>query len=71
MVLKLLKPAEIATMLGISLRQVWRLRDAGKLPAPVKVNRATRWREDDIANWILEGCPNMRAAREQLRKVSR
>jgi len=34
----------VAALLGCSARQVFRLSDAGRLPAPVRVGRLIRWR---------------------------
>ena len=40
-------------------RATWhRLRAAGKLPAPVKLGRALRWRRDEIVAWINANCPD-------------
>ncbi|HNS21857.1 MAG TPA: helix-turn-helix domain-containing protein [Sedimentisphaerales bacterium] len=51
---------ELAEMLGISLRQVWRLSSAGKLPRPLKVGGSVRWDRDEILRWFREGCPDRR-----------
>ncbi len=50
----------LARMLHLSHRTVWRLRDAGKLPAPVKLAGCVRWREAEISEWIAAGCPAVR-----------
>lgn len=46
----------------ISTRQVWRLRDAGAMPAPLKLGdgRCLRWDAATIQEWIIAGCPNVR-----------
>jgi prophage regulatory protein len=54
---KLLKVGDVATLAQISTRSVWRLRDAGKIPMPVRVGGQVRWRFSDITQWIAEGCP--------------
>lgn len=64
----LLTASDVAAALGVSARQVWRLRDRGALPAPVRVGGSTRWRSGDIQSWIDAGCPNVRAVAEQARK---
>lgn len=48
---------ELATLLGLSARTVWRMHSAGRLPAPVKLGRAVRWRQKEIDAWIEAGCP--------------
>jgi predicted DNA-binding transcriptional regulator AlpA len=50
---RLLKAIDVATSLGISQRQLWRLRATGELPAPVRVGRrCIRWRVEDITRFI-------------------
>ncbi|ADG68471.1 Prophage CP4-57 regulatory [Planctopirus limnophila DSM 3776] len=58
----------VASMLSISLRTLWRMRSAGKLPAPVRVGKSTRWRVSDIQEWIAAGCPVPMAPPLQKRK---
>ena len=55
----LLIPAgEVARLLGISKRTLWRLLSAGKLPAPVRLGNNVRWRLDEVQQWISQGCPS-------------
>ena len=54
---------QIATMLNVGIATVWRWRDAGKLPSPVKIGAIVRWRRDDIERWIADGCPDMRGGK--------
>ena len=49
----------LAQMLEISVRTLWRLRAAGKLPAPVRLGGSVRWRPRDIESWITAGCPKV------------
>lgn len=44
-------------MMQISERTLWRLQSAGKLPRPVRIGRSTRWRLEEIREWIERGCP--------------
>lgn len=46
----------VGKVLGISARQVWRLRDQGLLPAPVRLNSSVRWRVEDIEDFVDAGC---------------
>ena len=48
---------ELATMLAIGERTLWRLLASGKLVEPVKIGGATRWRVEDVETWIEAGCP--------------
>lgn len=50
-----------ATMCCCSTRTVRRLADAGKMPRPVKLGRLVRWRRDELARWLSEGCPTVRS----------
>jgi len=58
----LLSVKDVAHKLGTSTRFVWGLRDAGKLPAPIKLGRLCKWRLSDIEEWIAQGCPTCRPA---------
>ncbi len=48
---------ELARMLKISMRSLWRLRSAGLLPAPIQLGGSIRWRANDVFQWIAKGCP--------------
>jgi len=52
----LLTDQQTAELIGISRRQVHRLRSTGDLPAPVQVPgcRMTRWRRADIEEFVEE-----------------
>ena len=53
----LLPVGEVAKMLGLSERTVYRLSDAGNMPAPVKLGADVRWRTKELETWIEDGCP--------------
>ena len=53
----LLTVAEVAKVLRISTRSVWRLVNTGKLIKPVRIGGSIRWRRTDLENWIVRGCP--------------
>ena len=57
----LLSAENLAKMLDVSVRTLWRLRSSGKLPRPVKIGGSVRWRADEVREWIAEGCPVLRA----------
>ncbi len=48
----LLRARELAALLAISIRTVWRLTAAGDLPAPVRFGGTTRWRHSDVVRFI-------------------
>ena len=48
---------QLAKVLQVSIRSVWRMRSAGQVPPPVKIGGGVRWRVRDVQSWIDEGCP--------------
>ena len=48
----LLTAREVAHVLRISERSVWRLCSEKKLPAPLHVGGAARWKKTDIEDWF-------------------
>ncbi len=52
---------EVARMLNVSVRSIWRLNSARLIPPPVRIGGTVRWRQDEIRNWIAEGCPPQQA----------
>jgi excisionase family DNA binding protein len=52
----LLTVDEVAQLLGLSRRTVWRLRSTGRIPAPVRIGRSVRWRRADVDEWISARC---------------
>lgn len=55
----LLSAEELAAMLSISKRSLWRLRSAGQLPRAVQLGGSTRWRRIEVEAWIAAGCPSL------------
>ncbi len=49
---------DLAALLRVSVRTVWRLRSAGRLPKPVEIGGSIRWNEDTVRDWIAAGCPD-------------
>ena len=57
--LQLLSAKELAKMLSLSKRQVYRLDSCGKLGiAKLRIGGSIRFRQDEVANWIAAGCPD-------------
>jgi excisionase family DNA binding protein len=48
---------QVATILQVSNRTLWRMLSAKRLPAPIRVGGIVRWRVDAIETWIAAGCP--------------
>ncbi len=59
----LIDVAEVARILNISQRSVWRLRSAGDIVPPIRIGHLVRWRRVDIIEWINQGCPPARKPR--------
>ena len=52
----LLKAEEVARMLAISTRTLWRLVSTEGFPQPVKFGGSTRWRAAEVTAWVEHGC---------------
>lgn len=48
---------------GCSVRSVYRLADAGKMPFGLKLNGMRRWRRAELVAWLDAGCPPVRVAK--------
>ena len=59
---KLLDVEAVAKLLNCSKRHVYRLADAGRMPAPVRLGALVRWSRTAIDQWVSEGCPPIRHA---------
>jgi excisionase family DNA binding protein len=53
----LLDVRAVAALLHCSARHVYRLADAGRMPAPVRIGALVRWRRADLDRWLSDGCP--------------
>jgi len=54
---RLLNVRDVARCLRMSVRATWRANAAGFLPRPLKIGKATRWRESEISQWMQCGAP--------------
>ena len=52
----LLTAEDLAQMLKVSERTLWRLLSAGRVPNPVRIGGSTRWRLVEVQEWIAGGC---------------
>ena len=60
----LLNIDDVAGRLRLSKRSIWKLVAVGKLPKPVKVLAASRWKKTDIDAFIVALCDNVKANSE-------
>lgn len=51
---------ELAELLSVSERSVWRMRSRGQLPASIRLGGSIRWRRAEILAWIGAGCPTIK-----------
>lgn len=53
---KLLTKKELAEMLQLSQRTVYRMVMEKRLPQPIKLGVSVRWRQETIQEWIESDC---------------
>jgi excisionase family DNA binding protein len=58
----LLDVRAVARLLDCSPRHVYRIADAGRMPAPIRLGASIRWSRLDLDRWIRDGCPQVRRA---------
>ena len=63
----LISAAELGKLLGVNKSTVWSWHSSGRVPQPVRIGGATRWRAEEIRQWIDAGCP-ARVRWEQVRR---
>ena len=66
----LLDDKGVAALVHCSTRHIHRLKDVGKMPAPVPKGRLgslLRWNRAEIESWIAQGCPPARTVRRGAR----
>jgi len=54
----LLTAADVAGLLAITVRHVRALDASGRLPRPIRLGRAVRWRRDELLRWLDAGAPS-------------
>lgn len=72
----LIDDREAAALCGVS-RSHWRtLLQMGRVPTPIRLGRAVRWRREELVAWVAAKCPDaatweaMQAALRRPRMVS-
>lgn len=54
---QLLRVSDLAQLMQVSVRTIWRLRSAAQLPEPIRVGGSVRWNREEIERWMANGCP--------------
>lgn len=62
---QLLTVDDLAALLKVSNRTVWRMRSAGQLPNPIRIGGGVRWRQPEIEAWIEQGCPDQQTVQNE------
>jgi predicted DNA-binding transcriptional regulator AlpA len=52
--------AGLGKMLLLSRRELYRLEDAGRLPAPIVLGTCKRWSIEEVQEWVRAGAPPRR-----------
>ena len=50
----------VSVICGCSGAHIRRLRDAGRMPKPIRLGKSLRWDLRVIDEWISDGCPDLR-----------
>lgn len=60
---ELLTAKDIAGLCQLSLSVFYKHLSTGKVPLPVRIGGITRWRRQEITQWIEAGCPPRQISR--------
>lgn len=66
---QLLTSKQVGLLLALSQRQIFRLNSCGKIPKPLKISGAVRWRLSDISRWQELACPDRREYETRTQKA--
>lgn len=53
-----LSAAEASRLIGVSLSHFYQLHKTGRLPLPIRLGRAVRWRRSELMDWLAAGAPS-------------
>ena len=67
--IQLMAAKQLGLLLALSKRQVFRLNSCGKIPVPVKIGGAFRWRQSDIELWQSMDCPDRKTFEARKREA--
>jgi len=61
---------QVAAMLHLGQRSVWKFATTGELPAPIRIGRSVRWDRSDIEVWIARKRVEAQRARGNLARTA-
>jgi excisionase family DNA binding protein len=65
---ELLDVKSVAALLGgCSVRHIYRLADAGRMPRPIKLGTLVRWNRALLSEWLAAGCPSVTVSKTATR----
>ena len=70
----LIGAAELGDLLGVGKSTIWSWHSAGRIPQPVHIGGTTRWRQEEIEDWLEAGAPpreKWMVARDRMRAVGK
>lgn len=50
--LRLLRLAEVTAQVGLGKTKIYEMIRSGEFPEPMKVGKASRWRNTEVSRWI-------------------
>lgn len=53
----LIPVAEVAQLLGVAVRTVWRMASANEIVKPIRLRGNVRWNRRELEAWVEAGCP--------------
>jgi predicted DNA-binding transcriptional regulator AlpA len=53
----LLDTKQVAKLLDIGERTLWRYWNSGRVLKPIKIGNAVRWNAVELRQWVEAGCP--------------
>lgn len=55
----LIDSRQVAKLLKVSQRTLWRMYHDGEMPQPIRIGRAVRWSLEALKKWVDAGCPHL------------
>ena len=66
----LLTVPQVAKLIGLAPRTVWRMISEGHTPETIRVGRYVRFKASEVNHWIKAGCPCRTGSENSIREGS-